>query len=227
MDTQPQPQLPSQHRPDGTLAADPEPDAIEAATPWLEDLDELPPRPRRRLLSPAPLALLGVLLTACGFIAGVLVEKGQGGSSFSSPAGAFASRLRAAASGARRGGTSAASTGFPGLGSGARPTSGTVAYLAGGTLYLTDSEGATVKVKTSAATSVSKTSSTSVHAIRPGETVTVTGSTAGDGTVTAEAIRVGSAGNGLAALFGSGGATGGSGGAGGASSAGPALFGNG
>ena len=46
-----------------------------------EPLDELPPRPRRRLLgagaSPVPLALLGVLLIACGFIAGVLVEKGQ------------------------------------------------------------------------------------------------------------------------------------------------------
>lgn len=46
-----------------------------------DDFQALPPRPRRRLLgaggSPIPLALLGVLLIACGFIAGVLVEKGQ------------------------------------------------------------------------------------------------------------------------------------------------------
>ena len=38
------------------------------------------PRPRRRLLSPV-LALLGVLLIACGFIGGVLVEKGETSSS--------------------------------------------------------------------------------------------------------------------------------------------------
>jgi hypothetical protein len=44
---------------------------------WLEEDEELPRRPRRRLLRPLPLALLGVLLTACGFIGGVLVEKGE------------------------------------------------------------------------------------------------------------------------------------------------------
>ncbi len=44
-------------------------------------MEELARRPRRRLLgtggNPIPLALLGVLLIACGFIGGVLVEKGQ------------------------------------------------------------------------------------------------------------------------------------------------------
>ena len=44
---------------------------------WLDEPEELPRRPRRRLLTPLPLALLGVLLIACGFIGGVLVEKGQ------------------------------------------------------------------------------------------------------------------------------------------------------
>ena len=48
---------------------------------WDEPIDELPPRPRRRLLgaggNPVVLVLLGVLLIACGFIGGVLVEKGQ------------------------------------------------------------------------------------------------------------------------------------------------------
>ncbi len=80
---------------------------IEEQDEWLEEPVELPRRPRRRLLSPVPLALLGVLLAACGFIAGVLVEKGQASSSSSAAgsASSLASRfaaLRAGASGAAR-----------------------------------------------------------------------------------------------------------------------------
>src|SRR5271163_2203164 len=48
---------------------------------WLPDSEELPRRPRRRLLTPLPIALLAVLLVALGFIGGVLVEKGQSSSS--------------------------------------------------------------------------------------------------------------------------------------------------
>lgn len=86
-----------------------------------EPLQELPPRPRRRLLgtggNPVPLALLGVLLLACGFIGGVLVEKGQTSSTPAAGAGGLASRL-----GALRGG--AAGTGGAGTGTGAAGTSG-------------------------------------------------------------------------------------------------------
>jgi hypothetical protein len=84
------------------------------AQEWDEPLEELPPRPRRRLLgaggNPVPLALLGVLLIACGFIAGALVEKGQ--SSTSSMAGSGAAGLAArfaALRGAAGAGTSGAS----------------------------------------------------------------------------------------------------------------------
>ncbi|MGA7704538.1 MAG: hypothetical protein WB998_06540, partial [Solirubrobacteraceae bacterium] len=58
---------------------------IEEQEQWLEEPVEpgLPRRPRRRLLTPVPLALTGVLLVACGFIGGVLVEKGQNPSSSS------------------------------------------------------------------------------------------------------------------------------------------------
>jgi len=178
-----------------------------------EETEELPRRPRRRLLGAGAnrlaLALLGVLLIACGFIGGVLVEKGQSSSSSSPAAGAssFASRLsalRGSASSARAGsggtGGSAASL-FGGAGGGARPTAGTVAYLDGSTLYLTTSEGNTIKVNTSAATSVTRTVQAKVSSIHPGETVTVTGASASNGSVSAESISVGS-GGGLAALFG-------------------------
>ncbi len=58
----------------------PEPVADDASE-WDEPIEDLPPRPRRRLLgaggNPIALALLGAMLIACGFIGGVLVEKGQ------------------------------------------------------------------------------------------------------------------------------------------------------
>jgi hypothetical protein len=211
---------------------------------WIDERDlpeELPPRPRRRLLKPIPLGLLGALLIAGGFIAGVQVQKGEeSGSGASGGAGAsaasrFAGLRGGGASGAGGSGKTPAGAGagggFPGAGAGgARPTTGTVAYLAGDTLYVTNSEGNTVKVNTSPATSVTKTVKTEVKGIHPGETVAVTGATGSGGAVSAESISVGSGTGGLAALFGgsakssTGSGTGG--GAGGGSSSAP-LFGPG
>jgi hypothetical protein len=199
---------------------------------WLEDDEQLPPRPRRRLLTPLPLALAAVLLIACGFIGGVLVEKGQSetsGSPSSGAAGAFASRLRSL-TGAAGGGSGSAPGGAAASGGFARPTAGTVAYISGDTLYVTGTESNTIKVQTSPGTSVTKTVKSSVKAIHPGEAVTVTGSTAADGTVTAESIRVGSLGGGLASLLGGGSSSSsssgsGSGGSSSGSSGEPALFG--
>jgi len=217
-----------------TLAYEPIEDEQDQWAEQPEDL-ELPARPRRRLLgvggNPIPLALLGVLLIAGGFIAGVQVQKGQTStaSTGGAPAG-LASRFAAL-----RGGTSSAGKtpagvpagGFPGAGTGAgRPTSGTVAYLDGNTLYVTSSEGNTVKVKTSPSTSVTKTVKMKVKGIYPGETVTVTGATGSNGTVSAESISVGSSGTGLAALLGGSGTTG-SGKTSGSSSSSSPLFGSG
>jgi hypothetical protein len=195
--------------------------------PWAEEPEELPRRPRRHVLSPVPLALLGVLLIAAGFVGGVLVEKGQGSSSSSSGSAAgLASRLaalRGGSAGSGSGTTPGAPSSNPGF---SRPTAGTVAYLSGGTLYVTDSEGNTVKVNTSAGTSVTKTVKSTVSAIHPGETVTVTGASRAGGAVSAELISVGSSGGGLASLFGAGGGPrSGAGGTGGGRT--PSLFGSG
>lgn len=175
--------------------------------PWLPEAEELPRRPRRRLLAPLPLSLLAVLLLALGFIGGVLVEKGQGSSATS--AGASSSGLGARLRGARgalgTGAGSSAATGSSRAGGGfVRPTVGTVAYLEGSTLYVTNSEGNTVKVTTSPATSVTKNVKGTVDAIHPGETVTITGASASGGAVSAEAITVGSSGGAFAGLFGGG-----------------------
>jgi hypothetical protein len=173
--------------------------------------------------------LTAVLLLACGFIGGVLVEKGESSTtSAGAGAGSLASRiaaLRGAAGGAgSTRGSGASSTGAA-AGGFSRPTAGQVAYLSGTTLYVTNAEGNTIRVTTSPATAVTKSVKASVKGIHPGETVSVTGATASSGTVAAESISVGSAGGGLAALF--GGARGersssGSGGGGGGT---PSLFG--
>jgi hypothetical protein len=207
---------------------------------WLDEPpeSELPPRPRRKLLTPIPLALLGVLLIACGFIGGVLIEKGENSSSVSSGGAAgLASRfaalrggaLGATGAGARSGSSSTAGGGTAGASGGfTRPTAGTVAYLDGSTLYVTNSEGNTVKVMTSAGTTVNKTVKSAVKSIHPGETVTITGETGSGGAISAESISVGSSGGGLASLFGGSGAGGTAGGgksSGGNASGEPALFG--
>jgi hypothetical protein len=211
---------------------------------WPDESAELPRRPRRRLLTPVPLALLGVLIIACGFIAGVLVEKGQTGSSSSSGAGAglaarFAALRGAGASASGTGGASktgaaapagGALAGGPGGTGGGGATAGQVAYIAGDTLYVTTTEGNTVKVTTSAGSTVTKTVKASVKGIHPGETVLVTGATGANGAINAESIRVGaSAGGGLGAQLGGSASSGGSSGGGrtGGGGGAQALFGNG
>jgi hypothetical protein len=127
------------------------------------------------------LTLLGVLLIVCGLIVGVHVEKGETASGSGSGAAAgLASRVAASRAASRPAG----STG--------QPTSGTVAHLSGGTLSVTTVEGATVKVKTSTGTSVTKTAKTKVKRIQPGETVTATGAAGSKGAVSAESISIGS-----------------------------------
>jgi hypothetical protein len=189
-----------------------EPVTVEEQDEWLEDPEELPPRRRRRLLgtgaNPIFLVLLAVLAIACGFIGGVLVEKGQSssGSAGSATAGLaarFAALRGGTSSTTARSGAASAAGGFLGAGADAgRPTSGTVAYLAGSTLYVTNAEGNTVKVKTSAGTNVTKSVKASVTGIHPGETVTVTGVAGANGTVNAESISVGTSGGALSAPFG-------------------------
>jgi hypothetical protein len=182
----------------------------------LDASEELPPRPRRRVLAPGPLALLGVLLVACGFIAGVLVEKGQAGPPEGGAGGGVAARLSALRgnTGAAAGAGASSSTGggfaerFAGARGGGRPTVGQVAYVDGRTLYVETAEGNTVKVTTSAGSNVTKTMASSVRAIHPVEPVVVQGSVDAGGVVAAESIGVGGMGGlggGLGGLFGGGG----------------------
>jgi hypothetical protein len=185
-----------------------------------DEYEELPPRPRRRLFTPIPIALLGVLLLACGFIGGVLVEKGQTSSSSSSGAAGLASRFAAlrgggtGATGSSGGAGSSSGDGFAGrFGGAGGATIGEVSYISGDTLYVTNAEGNTVKITTSPAATITKTVKANLHGIHPGETVVVRGTKGRNGAVSAESISVSAAGaglggGGLGALFGGGGAGG-------------------
>ncbi|HWX75516.1 MAG TPA: hypothetical protein VNZ05_09425 [Solirubrobacteraceae bacterium] len=189
---------------------------VETEEEWLDEGEELPHRRRRKLFAPVPVALMGAVLLAGGFLAGVEVEKGQ--SKSSSAGGGFAglAALRGGGSRTGSGGGRGSGASFPGAGGGfpggsgfaGGLTRGEVSYVSGSTLYVTSGEGNTVKVSARAGTRVSKTVSTSLHSIHPGDAVTVTGSQGKNGSVTASSISVSSSGSsaGSSSSSGSGGA---------------------
>jgi hypothetical protein len=184
---------------------------------WEADEEPLPKRPRRRLVTPISATLAGALVGALGFIGGVEVQKSQdnGSSSGNGAAAAFAS---AGGGGAARGGfgrgggAGPQGAGGPG-GAQSNATVGSVANKKGSTLYVKDSDGNLVRVKTTSHSKINRTASTTAGAIHPGDTVIVQGSKSSSGTITATQIQAtsSSATSGLAGLFGGGGFAGGGG----------------
>src|ERR1700756_3974334 len=82
---------------------------VDSEEEWLQAPDELPPRPRRKLLAPVPVALLAALLVGAGFLAGVEVQKGQ---TRSTPEGAGFAGLAASRGGTGSGTSSGAGRGL-------------------------------------------------------------------------------------------------------------------
>ena len=190
----------------------------------------LPPRPRRRLVTPISAALAAVLVAALGFIGGVKVQKAQ------DDGGTSGAGSQAALAGARsRGGGAGLRGGFGGGAGGSAqssPTVGSVANKHGSTLYIKDSDGNTVRVKTTSHSKINRTASTSAGAIHPGDAVIVQGTKSKSGTITATQINATASGatGGLASLFGgAGGPAFGAGGngAGGGQGAAPQTAGSG
>jgi hypothetical protein len=134
--------------------------------------EELPPRPRNRLLAPLPLALIALLIAATGFLGGVLVQKGSdgGGAVGDLPAGI----------------PTDLPTGFS-SGNSSAAVSGTVSSVDGRTIYVKDSGGATVAVRVEDGSEVSRDSKVGVKKIRPGDSVVVQGAKHGS-TVKASSI---------------------------------------
>src|SRR5581483_1881251 len=68
-------------------------------------------------------------------------------------------------------------------------TVGTVADKHGSTLYVKDQSGTTIRVRTKDSSKVTRTASSSPKGVHPGDTVIVTGTKHGDGSITASSIR--------------------------------------
>ena len=132
--------------------------------------EELPRRPRRKLVTPVTAALAAVLIAALGFIGGVKVQKSS------------------ADSGTGSGVLPRAGGGFTPGGGSSDATVGTVANVNGKTLYVTDSSGATIRIKTTSDSKISRTAVAKVGAVHPGDTVVVQGAKSSSGTVTATSV---------------------------------------
>jgi Domain of unknown function (DUF5666) len=142
--------------------------------PFADDLSEqLAARAPRRLANRATVYLAGAVLLIGGFVAGAQVEKNFG--HLPTPAGAFPTAFP---SGFRAGGGNG--------GGGGTPTIGTVKFVDGTTVYITTASGDTVVVKTDSNTTVTQPGT--VKDLAVGATVTVTGQTGSDGSVTATRI---------------------------------------
>ena len=159
--------------------------------------DEFAPRPKARL-GKLTVLLAAVLVAGLGFLGGVLVQKHHGSATTTAAlgGGAGAAALRArtggggfAGGGGFGGGTAAAGSGSaaPGAASGATPTViGTIVSVNGDTVVVKNFGGKLVTVTLSGDTTVTKAAKASD--LLAGQTVSVTGSTGSDGTVSATAI---------------------------------------
>jgi Domain of unknown function (DUF5666) len=235
--TNPEPEQEMPDRDDRLLDLDEDVDAYEDDWEPAPEERALPPRRRRRLVTPASVVLAAVLIGALGFIGGVEVQKGQadsgGGGATARGAGAARAGLGTGAGGAGGAG-GAARGGFAGPGGGqSNATVGSVANKRGSTLYVKDSDGNTIRVKTTSHSKINRTATASAGAIHPGDTVIVQGTKSSSGTITATQINATSstAASGLAGLFGGGGGGGfrgfGGGGGGGAGGGGASSSGGG
>ncbi|MET8699204.1 hypothetical protein ABZW10_10085 [Kitasatospora sp. NPDC004723] len=157
--------------------------ALLSTAPDARDVTaELAAPPRRRLpwLS---LALAGAVIATAAFAGGVRYQKDNGSDR-------AAGSGRTTASGAQQ--PRAGASGYPGNGNGTRRngqggqggqngTRGTVKAVDGTTVYLTDSNGNTIKVTTGDGTKVQLNKEGKVADLQPGQSVTVMGTPSGDG----------------------------------------------
>jgi hypothetical protein len=146
--------------------------------PFADDLaEQLAARAPRRYTNRATVVLAGILLLIGGFVAGAQVQKHFGATTGTATPTTFPTSFR--------------NGGFGGNAAGGNPTggnatTGTVKLVDGRTLYVTTPNGDVVIVHTDDGTTVSQPGS--LKDLTAGATVTVTGQTAGDGSVTATRI---------------------------------------
>ncbi len=165
--------------------------------------ESIPRRRRRKLFTPLSAGLFALVTCAAGFYGGVRVEKGQISSTprtlAAATAGGAASGTGRTARSAAAGGATGGAGGFGGFAgargaagaggaAGANASFGTVASVNGTSFVLTESSGDTVKVTLSSATKISKSESVGRGSVHPGDTITVSGVTTKQGTISAATV---------------------------------------
>jgi hypothetical protein len=149
---------------------------------------ELAAHAPRRLWNRATIYLGAAVLLVGGFIGGVQVQKNYG--TVATPASTGRPNFAGAGGNFGSGGL----TGQTGTGTGstgttaAAATTGKVKLVDGTTVYVETSTGDLVTVKTGAQTKVTTSTTTPLKSLVAGDAVTVQGSTASDGTVTATSV---------------------------------------
>jgi hypothetical protein len=174
------------------------PTRTNVPAPPYEDDDEEPafqPRPRRRAHA-LTYVLAGAALVAAGFLGGVLVQQHQDHGSTNTAASARAAS-RFAAGGATTGSGGTGSTGAGGAraggngfggGFGGNGVAGTVKLVDGNNIYVTDTSGNIVKVKTTKSSQVSRTVGATTKDLAPGDAVIVRGTQNPDGSYAATTV---------------------------------------
>jgi len=151
---------------------------VELGDPFADDLTEqLAARAPRRYANKATVLLAGLVLLVGGFVAGAQVEKH------------FGAGIRTTANSPTTfptGGLRNAGGGNGGGAGGGNATTGTIKLVDGTTVYVTTSNGDVVIVHTNGSTTVSQPGSLKDLAV--GSSVSVTGQTGTDGSVTASRI---------------------------------------
>lgn len=152
-------------------------------------LQDRAPRPRSQVTT----ALWVVLILLVGVLVGVSIGKASGTAATPAPGG-FPIPGQGAAESSTAGSTPGQLPGMqqgqPPAGFPGRGTSGTVVSQDGSILTVETDTG-TVTVNTSDSTQVTKSEQIGVQALEPGETVTIVGEEAADGTIDAERIIAG------------------------------------
>jgi hypothetical protein len=163
--------------PTGPEPAEPLPEVDELGDPFADDLSEqLAAKAPHRYTNRFTAVFAGAVLLVGGFLGGVQVEKHFGTKASGTPV-VFPSGFRNA--GGFGGGNG-------GGGAGGGGTTGTVKLVDGSTVYVTTASGDVVIVHVTGNTTV--TTAGSVKDLTAGSTVTVTGQTGSDGSVTATRI---------------------------------------
>ncbi|MGW1175160.1 hypothetical protein ACWD4P_15730 [Kitasatospora sp. NPDC002543] len=185
--------------------------ALLATPPDARDVSAELAAPPRRKLPWLSLVLAGGVIATGAFAGGVWFQQNHG-----SPGSGKSSAARPTAasgpsgygqSGSGRRGQGQAGQGQQGQGGQAGFARGTVKAVDGTTVYLTDSNGNTIKVTTGDATKVQLNKEGKVADLQPGQSVTVVGTPDANGGYTAGQLVEGAAGSGGG--FGGGGAGGG------------------